>query len=124
MNIFDSRHFKGSTQAEYGGAYHVGPPEIGPDLKAMGFNLVSYANNHTLDWGLEGMRETCRVLDQAESSTQVWARTWHKLAQLAFRKLPAGAWHWSPLRHLTRQCLVLVIQLERRQADQDLTAFV
>lgn len=65
MNIFDSRYFKGSPQAEYGGAYHVSPPELGPDLKAMGFNIVSYANNHTLDWGLEGMRETCRVLDQS-----------------------------------------------------------
>lgn len=39
-------------------------PELGPDLEAMGFNLLSYANNHTLDWGVEGMRETCRALDQ------------------------------------------------------------
>ncbi|MGY3238231.1 poly-gamma-glutamate capsule biosynthesis protein CapA/YwtB (metallophosphatase superfamily) [Bradyrhizobium sp. USDA 4448] len=63
-NIFDARTFKGSPQAEYGGAYHVSLPELGPDLKAMGFNLVSYANNHTFDWGIEGMRETSRVLDQ------------------------------------------------------------
>ncbi|MGZ9719005.1 CapA family protein [Rhizobium miluonense] len=63
-NIFDIRSFNGSPQAEYGGAYHVSLPELGPDLKAMGFNMVSYANNHTFDWGLEGMRETTRVLDQ------------------------------------------------------------
>lgn len=63
-NIFDVRTFKGSPQAEYGGAYHVSLPELGPDLSAMGFNLVSYANNHTFDWGIEGMRETSRVLDQ------------------------------------------------------------
>lgn len=63
--IFDIRSFKGSPQAEYGGAYHISLPELGPDLKAMGFNLVSRANNHTLDWGLEGMRETSRVLDEA-----------------------------------------------------------
>ncbi|MHC4047963.1 CapA family protein [Bradyrhizobium sp. 23AC] len=63
-NIFDVRTFKGSPQAEYGGAYHVSVPEVGSDLKAMGFNLVSYANNHTFDWGIEGMRETSRVLDQ------------------------------------------------------------
>ncbi|MET4121628.1 poly-gamma-glutamate capsule biosynthesis protein CapA/YwtB (metallophosphatase superfamily) [Bradyrhizobium sp. JR1.5] len=63
-NIFDIRSFKGSPQAEYGGAYHVSVPELGPDLKAMGFNLLSCANNHTFDWGLEGMRETCRALDQ------------------------------------------------------------
>lgn len=65
-NIFDIRSFNGSPQAEYGGAYHVSLPEIGPDLKAMGFNAVSYANNHSFDWGVEGMRETCRALEQSE----------------------------------------------------------
>ncbi|TIM47366.1 CapA family protein [Mesorhizobium sp.] len=63
--IFDIRSFKGSPQAEYGGAYHISLPELGPDLKAMGFNLMSRANNHTLDWGLEGMRETSRILDES-----------------------------------------------------------
>lgn len=62
--IFDIRSFKGSPQAEYGGAYHVSLPELGPDLKIMRFNVVSRANNHPLDWGVEGMRETSRVLDQ------------------------------------------------------------
>ncbi|MER8389339.1 CapA family protein [Mesorhizobium sp. M1380] len=62
-NIFDVRAFKGSPQVN-GDSYHVGPPELGPDLKTMGFNLLSLANNHTFDWGLEGMRETGRVLDQ------------------------------------------------------------
>ncbi|PAQ11969.1 CapA family protein [Mesorhizobium temperatum] len=55
---------KGCPQAEYGGAYCVSDPELGADLRAMGFNMVSRANNHTLDWGLEGMRETSRALDQ------------------------------------------------------------
>ncbi|MET2833041.1 CapA family protein [Mesorhizobium shangrilense] len=30
----------------------------------MGFNMLSRANNHTLDWGLEGMQETSRALDE------------------------------------------------------------
>lgn len=55
---------KGCPQAEYGGAYCISDPQLGPDLKAMGFNIVSRANNHTLDWGLEGMRETSRALDE------------------------------------------------------------
>lgn len=63
-NIFDIRSFTGSPQAEYGGAYHVSLPELGPDLRAMGFNLVGRANNHSLDWGVEGMRETGQVLDR------------------------------------------------------------
>lgn len=64
-NMFDIRSFKGSPQAEYGGAYHVSLPEVGPDLKEMGFNILSRANNHAFDWGLEGMRETSRILDQS-----------------------------------------------------------
>lgn len=66
MNIFDIRSLQGSPQAEYGGAYHISLPELGPDLKAMGFKIVGRANNHTFDWGVEGARETSRVLDQNE----------------------------------------------------------
>ncbi|SJM34508.1 CapA family protein [Mesorhizobium delmotii] len=62
-NILDVRS-KGCPQAEYGGAYCISAPELGSDLKAMGFNMVSRANNHTLDWGVEGMRETTRALDE------------------------------------------------------------
>lgn len=78
VNIFDSRSFKGYPQAEYGGAYHLSLPEVGPDLKAMGFDIVGRANNHTLDWGVEGMRETSRVLDE---SGIVHAGTGENLAQ-------------------------------------------
>ncbi|MER9965175.1 CapA family protein [Mesorhizobium sp. M0045] len=62
-NILDVRS-KGCPQAEYGGAYCISAPELGPDLKAMGFNMLSRANNHTLDWGVEGMRETSRALEE------------------------------------------------------------
>lgn len=65
INSFDIQSFAGSPQAEYGGAYHLSLPEVVPDLKAMGFNMVGRANNHTVDWGVEGMRETTRLLDQS-----------------------------------------------------------
>lgn len=64
VNVFDIRSFNGYPQAEYGGAYHLSLPEVGSDLKTMGFNIVGRANNHSLDWGVEGMRETSRLLDQ------------------------------------------------------------
>ncbi|KAA3447933.1 hypothetical protein C7I87_23485 [Mesorhizobium sp. SARCC-RB16n] len=76
-NIFDTRTFKGSPQVN-GDSYHVGPPELGDDLKRMGFNLLSFANNHTFDWGVEGMRETSRVLDE---SGIVYAGVGENLAQ-------------------------------------------
>ena len=39
-------------------------PAVAKDLKAMGFSVLSRANNHALDWGNEGMRETNRWLDE------------------------------------------------------------
>lgn len=63
--MFDIKTFKGAPQAEYGGAYHASLPELGPDLKAMGFNMMARANNHSLDWGVEGMRETTAILDRS-----------------------------------------------------------
>lgn len=89
-NIFDIRSFRGSPQAEHGGAYHLSLPDLGSDLKEMGFNLVSYANNHTFDWGVEGMRETTRVLDQ---NGIVYAGVGENLAQAGaarFLETPRG----------------------------------
>lgn len=89
-NILDILSFKGSPQAEHGGAYHVSLPDLGPDLKSMGFNLVSYANNHNFEWGVEGMRETCRALDQ---NGIVYAGVGENLAQAGaarFLETPRG----------------------------------
>ncbi|MER8537783.1 CapA family protein, partial [Mesorhizobium sp. M1005] len=55
---------KGYPEADFGGAYCISDPDLGPDLKAMGFDMLSRANNHTLDWSVEGMRETGRILDK------------------------------------------------------------
>ncbi|WP_352721988.1 CapA family protein [Mesorhizobium sp. M0306] len=89
-SIFDIRSFKGSPQAEFGGAFHASLPALGPDLKEMGFNILSFANNHTFDWGVEGMRETCQVLDQNDI---VYAGSGENLAQAAaarFLETPRG----------------------------------
>ena len=43
----------------------VADPRVAKDLAAMGFNVMSRANNHALDWGVEGMRETSRWIDDA-----------------------------------------------------------
>ena len=41
------------------------PPEAPGDLARLGFNLLSRANNHALDWGLQGMQQTNAALAQA-----------------------------------------------------------
>jgi poly-gamma-glutamate capsule biosynthesis protein CapA/YwtB (metallophosphatase superfamily) len=42
----------------------LGKPEIADDLKAIGFDIVNRANNHTTTWGVEGMRETTAQLER------------------------------------------------------------
>jgi poly-gamma-glutamate synthesis protein (capsule biosynthesis protein) len=63
--IFDPRTFEGSPYSWDGDWTNASVPEVARDLKAMGFSMVGRANNHSLDWGLEGMRETSRWLDEA-----------------------------------------------------------
>jgi poly-gamma-glutamate synthesis protein (capsule biosynthesis protein) len=43
----------------------VADPGVAKDLKSFGFDLLSRANNHALDYGIDGMRETSRWLDDA-----------------------------------------------------------
>jgi len=52
-------------QAEFGGVWIIGSPSVATDLKAIGFDDMSRANNHATDWGIEGMRQTSRALDEA-----------------------------------------------------------
>jgi poly-gamma-glutamate capsule biosynthesis protein CapA/YwtB (metallophosphatase superfamily) len=63
--IFDARNFAGAPYSWDGDWTNSSVPAVAADLKAMGFNIVSRANNHSLDWGLEGMRATSRYLDEA-----------------------------------------------------------
>src|ERR1700734_345296 len=63
--IFDARNFAGAPYSWDGDWTNSSMPAVAKDLRAMGFGIVSRANNHSLDWGLEGMRETSRLLDEA-----------------------------------------------------------
>jgi len=63
--ILDIRNFEGfpDSGAEDWGLASL--PAVAGDLSALGFDLLSRANNHSLDWGIAGMRETSRRLDEA-----------------------------------------------------------
>ena len=63
--IFDPRSFTGAPYSWEGDWTNASIPAVARDLKSMGFSIVGRANNHSLDWGLEGMRETSRWLDDA-----------------------------------------------------------
>ena len=63
--LIDLPDFAGSPQAEAGGGHARGASTLARDMRNMGFNLVSRANNHTTDWGVEGMRMTDQAADEA-----------------------------------------------------------
>ena len=65
ISLFRLSGFKGWPEVENGGNWELGPPEAAHDLKAMGFDLFNRANNHTTDYGVEGMRLTNVLLDEA-----------------------------------------------------------
>src|SRR2546426_10444866 len=52
-------------QAEFGGVWIIGTPAVAKDLKSIGVDVMSRANNHATDWGLDGLRQTSRALDEA-----------------------------------------------------------
>jgi poly-gamma-glutamate capsule biosynthesis protein CapA/YwtB (metallophosphatase superfamily) len=64
-SIIDIRHFAGYPYPGPEDVTLVATPEVARDLSQMGFDLVSRANNHALDWGVEGMRETSHWLEGA-----------------------------------------------------------
>lgn len=86
----DLQKFGGYPSALAGGSWLISTPAVAPDLRLMGFNLISRANNHTTDWGVEGMRYTDGLFAQAG---MVHAGTGETLAQArapAFLSTPAG----------------------------------
>jgi poly-gamma-glutamate capsule biosynthesis protein CapA/YwtB (metallophosphatase superfamily) len=57
--------YEGYPAAQSGGAWMVSPPHVAEELKWAGFDLLSFANNHTMDWSAGGMFATMNILDQA-----------------------------------------------------------
>ncbi|HEY3286640.1 MAG TPA: CapA family protein [Gemmatimonadaceae bacterium] len=64
LSTFRFSEFRGWPEVENGGNWEVAPPEVAEDLKLLGFDLFNRANNHTTDYGVEGMRLTNRLLDR------------------------------------------------------------
>ena len=64
-SVFDITTFRGAPQAQSGGTWMLADPRVPADGAKMGFDIVSHANNHATDWGVEGMIETLEHLDRA-----------------------------------------------------------
>ena len=59
-------------------------------LKGLGLDLVSLANNHTMDFGPAGMRETMRLLDKAGIAHSGAGETRAEAERVAVKRLPNG----------------------------------
>jgi poly-gamma-glutamate capsule biosynthesis protein CapA/YwtB (metallophosphatase superfamily) len=59
-NIIDGRSFQGSGPGGF-----AGTPAVAEDLKALGFDIVARSNNHSGEYGYEGLLETNGWLDKA-----------------------------------------------------------
>ncbi|WP_321792437.1 CapA family protein [Burkholderia pyrrocinia] len=64
-SIFDIDTFDGYRAAENGGGYPLSDPKVAHDIKAMGIDVVSKANNHATDWGTKGLLATGATLAAA-----------------------------------------------------------
>ena len=61
----DPGRIPGAPHPGVGDVSLLSEPAVAGDLAKLGFDMVSRANNHALDWGVESMRETSRILDAA-----------------------------------------------------------
>lgn len=58
--------FEGTPGAVSGGTWGIASPQVLTDIKRLGFNLIGWANNHTLDYSIDGLLATERHLNQHE----------------------------------------------------------
>jgi poly-gamma-glutamate capsule biosynthesis protein CapA/YwtB (metallophosphatase superfamily) len=63
--VFDLSTLDGYPAAENGGGYPLYPMTLLGELRDMGITLVSKANNHATDWGVEGLAATLQSLAAA-----------------------------------------------------------
>ena len=54
---------EGYPAAEYGIPYQIAEPRIADEYRWAGFNIVSRANNHAVDWGYQGLFNSSKALD-------------------------------------------------------------
>ena len=66
FNLETTVHNYESYGSQYnGGSYLCAPPEILDDVRRFGFNITSFANNHTLDFSYGGVEKTLENLRKA-----------------------------------------------------------
>lgn len=89
-SIFDMATFGGHPYCCDDDVTVLAPSSCAPDLAAMGFRMLARANNHALDWGLDGMRETSRLIDAAGIAHSGAGENLGLARRAAYVELPQG----------------------------------
>lgn len=61
-----THNFEGTPGAVSGGTWGIAPPHVLKDIKELGFNLINWANNHTLDYSIDGLKAMEKYLNDYE----------------------------------------------------------
>jgi poly-gamma-glutamate capsule biosynthesis protein CapA/YwtB (metallophosphatase superfamily) len=85
--FFDLRDFKGSGRD---GGLLWGEAALASDMKAMGIGMVSVANNHSMDWGWQGLSDCLRLLDAAGIVYGGAGRNLQEAREAGFMRTAAG----------------------------------
>jgi poly-gamma-glutamate synthesis protein (capsule biosynthesis protein) len=89
ITVLDSPELA-SPQAVSGGSWLHAGPEVVVDLRALGFKMVSRANNHVVDFGVGGMRETDCLLDRSGIAHAGTGATLHRARAPTYLMTRAG----------------------------------
>lgn len=73
-----------------GGTWAVARPEVLQDIKQLGFNMMAWANNHTIDWNIEGLLTTLKHLEQSKCIHAGVGRNLAEAAQPRYLDTPHG----------------------------------
>src|SRR5690348_10029805 len=76
--------YQGTPQVEAGGLHLSTDPAVGADLQWAGFNLFATANNHSLDFGSDGLRQHIAAMKQLGMAFAGVGESLHDAAKPAY----------------------------------------
>jgi hypothetical protein len=85
--FFDLKVFEGSGRD---GGLLWGEAALGRDMKAMGVDMVSIANNHSMDWGWRGLKDCLHLLDDAGIAYAGAGRNLQAARRAGYLRTPKG----------------------------------
>ena len=78
MNLGDFEELQWAAKGNWSGSYMIAEPRIAEDLKWAGVDIMSLAQNHSMDWGVPGMLSTIKSCKKAGIT---WAGTGRDLEE-------------------------------------------